>query len=98
MGLTCNYGVSRMGKHIEFPDDANYPKILRPGKDDPVEKAVWKKIKVISLEVINSPASDSPIPKVFNYFSGAPDVEKNPWQKNHFDISGISRFHFVRGL
>ncbi len=81
-----------------FRSDPNYRKILHPGKDGPFEKSAWNKIKVISLEVIYAPISENPIPKVFNYFSGAPNFEKNPWQKNHFDIPGVSQFHFVRGL
>lgn len=76
--------------------DSNYQYLKNPGKKNDLEMIAWSQIKIIATEVSKASFSKNPIPDVFNYFSGAPDVEKNPWQKNHFDIPGVSRFHFIR--
>ena len=76
--------------------DNNYRHLKHPGRENAIEMAAWKQIKRLTIEIAKAPYSQNPIPDVLNYFSGNPDVKKNPWQKNHFDIPGVPNFHFIR--
>jgi len=74
--------------------DKNYPLIKDPRKSKISDVKAWEELKIIAKEVISSPESKNPIPELYLYFSGPPNVKKNPWQKDHFKIDGVPNFNF----
>lgn len=75
--------------------DSNYARLQHPGQDGASDKAAWEESIKIIEETYNAPEKDNPIPGVCHYFSGEPNP-KIHWEKNYFDLPGVTRFHFVK--
>jgi hypothetical protein len=76
--------------------DPNYAILQHPGRNGLLsDKNAWEECKKIIEEVHNASEKDNPIPGICNYFSGKADP-KVSWEKNPFDLPGVTRFHFVK--
>lgn len=75
--------------------DPNFKSMQNPGENI-IENKAWIASKAIAKKVMHASKSQNPIPGICFYFSGEPNVKKNKWQKNHFDIPNVSKFHFVK--
>jgi hypothetical protein len=77
-------------------NDPNYKRLEHPGKHDSIDFRAWQDCKLLAEEVDHEPKNNNPLPGVYHYFSGEPNIKKHPWQKKYFDLPGVPNFHFVR--
>ena len=77
-------------------NDPNYKRLQHPGQDgSQADKLAWQRCKTLFEEIQHAPEEENPLPGVCHYFSGEPNP-RHPWEKKHFNLPGVPRFHFVK--